>query len=330
MSDGISIAECTARAERRADLTGYRSDSRFDHPALLYRGEDEYVAGTTAFVRAALTDGDPVLVAVPDKNLDLIRDALTDVADGVVFTDMAIAGRNPGRIIPRILLKFAADHPGRHISMVGEPMWPDRTALEYPACATHEALINTAFAHHDAAILCPYDAVRLEPEAIEDAWRTHPTMLDSGVHRPSDRYTDPLATAATFNHEFPAPPEDAESLAYGESSSLAAVRCFVRRHAAACLSTDSTEDLVLAANELAANTIEHTDDQGHITIWTEPGVLICQVQDAGHLTDPLAGRRLPRPDRLGGYGLILANDLCDLVRIHTTPTSTTIRLHKYL
>ncbi|GGQ64699.1 sensor histidine kinase [Couchioplanes azureus] len=311
-------------------MTGPRSVPRFDHPALLYRNEHEYVAGTTAFVRSAVADGEPVLVAVPGTNLDLVREALADVADRVVFADMAVAGRNPGRIIPRVLLTFAADHPGRRVSIIGEPIWQGRTALEYPACVAHEALINAAFADHDAAILCPYDIERLPPPMVEDAWRTHPTMIDAGALYISDRYADPFETASSFNHELPPPPPDAETLAYGEYSTLAAVRCFVRRHAAASLSPEATEDLVLAANELAANTFEHTRGRGRITIWTEPGVLICQVDDTGHLANPLAGRLLPPPDHPRGYGLILTNDLCDLVRTHTTPTTTTIRLHKYL
>lgn len=310
-------------------MNGLRPDSGFDHPALLYRGDDEFLTGTTAFVRSAVAEQNPVLVAVPGTNLGLLRNALTDVADRVVFADMAVAGRNPGRILPRVLTKFAADHPGRRVAMVGEPIWPGRTELEYPACATHEALINAVFAGRDAAILCPYDAERLDGSVIEDAWRTHPTMIEFGEIRVSDRYADPLETASAFNQALPPSPVDAETLSYGEHSSLAAVRCFVRRHASAFLSPDSTEELVLAANELAANTIEHTPGQGRITVWTEPGMLVCQVEDTGHLTDPLVGRRMPDRERPGGFGLILTHDLCDLVRVHSCPAGTTIRLHKH-
>ncbi|MEV4642334.1 sensor histidine kinase [Actinoplanes sp. NPDC049548] len=310
-------------------MTGRRPDSSFDHPALLYRSAEEYLAGTTTFVRSAVAEESPVLVAVPGPNLGALREALLGVADRVVFADMAVAGRNPGRIIPRVLSKFAGDHPGRRVAIIGEPIWHGRTDLEYPACAAHEAMINAVFAGRDAAILCPYDAGRLHRSVIEDAWRTHPTMIEFGAIRASDRYADPFETASSFNQALPAPPADAETLSYGEHSSLAAVRAFVRRHAAEYLSADATEELVLAANELAANTIEHTPGRGRITVWSEPGMLVCQVEDAGLLTDPLAGRMLPGRDRQGGYGLILTHDLCDLVRVHSCPTGTTIRLHKH-
>ncbi|MBG0564520.1 sensor histidine kinase [Actinoplanes aureus] len=298
----------------------------FHHPGLLYRGSAEYVAAVADFVRSAVTGGDPVLVAVPGTNLDLLRGALIDVSDRVSFADMAVAGRNPGRIIPGVLLRFADDHPDRRVSIVGEPIWPDRTELEYPACAAHEALINAAFAGRDAAILCPYDVVRLDPSVIADAWSTHPTMIEDGALRDSDRYADPAVTAATFNRPLPPPQPDAESLVYDDS--LAAVRCFVRRLATAHLPGERAEELVLAASEVAANTVDHTWGFGRVTVWTEPGLVVCQLQDTGHLTDPLAGRIGPPHIRHRGYGLVLANELCDLMRIHSSPAGTTIRLHK--
>jgi anti-sigma regulatory factor (Ser/Thr protein kinase) len=305
--------------------------AQFDHRALLYRGADEYLAATTGFVRSALTGYDAVLVAVPGPRLDALRESLADVAGQVVFTDMAIAGRNPGRIIPKVLLGFAAEHPGRRVSIVGEPIRPGSTTVEYPACATHEALINTVFAGHDATILCPYDAGDLDEAAVDDAWRTHPVMIAGGARRPSDRYTDPLVAAASFNQPLPPAPDHAPGLAYFGAGELSLVRRFVVEHAtAAGLTGDRLDDLVVAVNELAGNTVEHTSGPGRVSLWREDGHVVCQVSDAGHLTDPLAGRLPARPQAHGGQGLLLANYLCDLFRLHTGRDGTTIRLHLHL
>ncbi|BBH68817.1 anti-sigma regulatory factor [Actinoplanes sp. OR16] len=298
----------------------------FHHPALLYSGSTEYLTAVSGFVRCAVDDGDPVLIAVPGRNLELVRDALADLGDRVGFADMAVTGRNPGHIIPGVLLRFAAGHPGRRVSIVGEPIWPDRSPMEYPACAAHEALINAAFAGRDAAILCPYDVERLDPAVVEDAWSTHPTMIENGVLRDSDRYADPVVTAAAFNQPLPPPPPDADSLVYRDA--LSAVRSFVRRTAAAHLTEVRTEELVLAASEVAANTVEHTTGRGRVTVWAEPDMVVCQFEDSGHLTDPLAGRIMPPDIGHCGFGLVLANELCDLVRIHSVPAGTTIRLQK--
>jgi len=72
------------------------------------------------------------------------------------------------------------------------------------------------------------------------------------------------------------------------------------------------------------------DGPGRVTVWTEPGLLACEVEDQGHITDPLAGRR--RPSRMSpcGRGLLLVNQLCDLVRLRSGPDGTSVRLHMAL
>jgi anti-sigma regulatory factor (Ser/Thr protein kinase) len=302
------------------------TEPRFDHPALLYRDAAEYLAGTTAFVRSALDADQPVLVAVPGVNLRVLRDALSDAGDRIAYADMAEAGRNPGRIIPGILLKFADDHPGRRVSVVGEPVWPGRTPLEYPACAAHEALINVALADRDAEILCTYDAVRLDPGAVADARRTHPEVIDDGCRSVSRHYRDPLRSAADFSVPLPEPPAGAASMRYDTGADLSGVRDFVGWHAGAVLPAARVCELVLAAHELVANTVRHTDGGGRITVWAERGLLACQVDDGGHITDPLLGRMPPSLWHPSGRGLLLVNQICDLVRIHSVPGGTSIRI----
>jgi len=90
---------------------------------------------------------------------------------------------------------------------------------------------------------------------------------------------------------------------------------------------DTVEAVVLAVNELAANTIEHTDGPGLLSTWTEARELVCQIDDTGHITDPLAGRVPPPWDAEGGRGLLLIHELCDLVLLHSSPRGTTVRLH---
>ena len=304
------------------------SGAVFDHPGLLYRGRDEFLSGTTGFVRTAVAAGDAVLVAVPGDNLVALRDSLADLGGAVDYADMAVDGRNPGRIIPGLLLAFAAAHPGRRVSIIGEPIWPARSDVEYPACAAHEALINSVFAERDAAILCPYDAVRLDRDRLHDAWRTHPVMIAGGGRRPSPWYADPLATAAHFNRPLPQVPVRAAASSFATIRDLAHIRRFVTDHAGrAGLASARIGDLVAAVKELVENTIVHTPAGGVVCVWAEDGHLVCQVDDRGFLSDVLAGRVPPAGHIEGGRGLLLANLLCDLVRIHTRPQGTSIRLH---
>jgi anti-sigma regulatory factor (Ser/Thr protein kinase) len=303
----------------------------FDHPALLYRDDAEFLAGTVPFVESGLATGEPVMVAVPDANLQRLRATLDPAdIDAVEWHDMQRAGVNPGRIIPGVLLAFAERHAGKRVRIIGEPIWAGRTALEYPACAQHEALINAAFAGRDAAILCPYDTTRLDPEVIDDAYKTHPVMETPDRRWDSVGYDDPARVAAGFNRPLPDPPETAARITVGFAS-LAATRDLVFDQAVrAGLTPDRADTMVIAVNELATNTVQHTGDIGRLAVWVEDGVLVCQLSDTGHLTDPLAGRIPPSPTHHGGRGLVLVNQFCDLVRIHTRPGATTIRLHARL
>ena len=62
-------------------------------------------------------------------------------------------------------------------------------------------------------------------------------------------------------------------------------------------------------------------------MWTDRDTLVCDVRDAGWISEPLAGRLQPSVDRQNGRGLWLANQLCDLVQLHSTAGGTTVRLH---
>lgn len=310
-------------------MSAATAQDEFVHPALLYRDDEEYLAGTVPFIREGLAAGEPVAVAVPGPNLQLIRDALGADEQAVLLRDMTVAGRNPGRIIPTVLLAFADAHQGRRVRLIGEPIWAGRSATEYPACAQHEALINAAFTGRRATILCPYNTELLDPVWVEDAYKTHPLMWDGTSRFDSSHYDDPIVVAAGFNRRLPGPPADAVTSTV-DVYTLSAIRHFVAEHAdRAGLAPERVADLVLAVNELAANAVEHGGGTGEIALWVEEDHLICQLSDSGYLSQPLAGR-IPVPaDALvtGGRGLLLVNQLCDLVRVHTTPAGTTIRIH---
>ncbi|WP_328498503.1 sensor histidine kinase [Streptomyces sp. NBC_00414] len=297
----------------------------FVHPALFYRGDEEYVDGTVPFIRDGLAAGEPVAVAVPGPKLDVLRSALGDAAADVRFIDMTQVGRNPGRIIPRVLRVFADAHPKTRVRIIGEPIWPDRTGVEYPACAQHEALINSAFEGRDATILCPYDEAGLSEQVLTDAYATHPVVITDGRQRNSPSYA-PERVVERYNEPLPVP-QAAEGHAF-DADALPTARHFVVERAARFgLSGVRLDDLALVAAELTTNSVVHGGGTGIVHIWAEAGQVVCQVRDEGHLKDPLAGRRPSPPAQLGGRGLLLVNYLTDLVRVHTGPDGTVIRCY---
>ncbi|MCA2223264.1 anti-sigma factor RsbA family regulatory protein [Nonomuraea aurantiaca] len=297
----------------------------FVHPALFYRGDREYVAATTAFIREGLSSGEPVAVAVPPRNLALIEAGLGRDADEVLLLDMTSAGRNPGRIIPAVLREFADRHPVGHVRIIGEPIWPGRTVTEYPACAQHEALINYAFTGRHVTILCPYDLDGLDPEVIREAEQTHPVLRDgsgewlSGDYAPQkvvDGHNQPLDEPADFF-----------SLRFDHTNLAAARGLAAGRAAELGFSRSRLDDIRLTVAELGANSLDHGGGSGLIRVWAEADRLVCEVSDSGHILDPLAGRMPVDPRTPGSRGLLIVNLLSDLVRVHTRAGATVIRAY---
>jgi hypothetical protein len=125
------------------------------------------------------------------------------------------------------------------------------------------------------------------------------------------------------------PPAGAETLRYRDG--LAGVRAFTTTWARkAGLPPRRVGDLIIAVGELVANTFARTGGLGALTLWLIGGEVICQVNDTGHITDPLAGRLKQDPAAPGcSRGLWVVQQVCGLVQIRTSPAGTAIRLHMY-
>ena len=120
-------------------------------------------------------------------------------------------------------------------------------------------------------------------------------------------------------------------MSYTYTTDLAAIRAIVHRYAlAAGLPEARAIDLTLAVSEVAANTVKHAKSPGSLNIWYDTREIICQIQDEGVIADPMAGRRQPSLDALGGHGLWIVNQVCDKVELDSDETGTTIRLYMNL
>ena len=296
------------------------------HLALFYADEAEYVEGVLRFAVPAVEAGEPVAVAVPGAKVALLDRELRDLGSAPEIFDMAELGRNPARIIPAVE-SMLARHPGERLHYVGEPIWPGRSREEIREATRHEALINLAWPEADIRVLCPYDTTNLDPMILEDAERTHPHLIvEGGAPALSPLYHGPSLPLGS-DDSLPEPPVGAAELSFGLQD-LVSVRSLVSARATvAGMAGQRVSDLVLAVNELATNAIRHGTGRGVLRVWSTPALLVCQIEDLGHITDPLAGRRVPLPDVAGGVGLWTVNQLCDLVEVRTSPAGTTVRVH---
>ena len=299
---------------------------------MFYDSAERFLAGTVPFVMAALEAGEPALIAVGVEKIELLKGELGADAERVRFADMEALGHNPARIIPA-WREFVNEHVsgGGQARGIGEPIWAGRSAAEVDECQRHESLLNVAFAGGMAwSLLCPYDLDTLEDEVLEAAAHSHPYLADgvsrhaNGQCRELDHSPDP------FSGGFESSPKGARELAFGREG-LHDLRGLVATEAeTAGLSRERTTDLVLAASELAANSVRHGGGHGTSRFWREPGTLVVEVTDAGRIEQPLVGRVRPTPTQTGGRGLWMANQVCDLVRIRSGDTGTAVRLHMSL
>lgn len=115
------------------------------------------------------------------------------------------------------------------------------------------------------------------------------------------------------------------------TTNLSEVRALAEKEArAAGLPQSRVVDFVIAVSELAANTVRHARSSGSLDIWQADGEVVCEIRDAGVISDPLAGSEPPPPDAGGGHGLWLVRQICDRVELHSDAGGTVIRLHMTL
>jgi len=293
------------------------------HLALFYDGDQDYLDGIFRLLDPALAAGEPIVAAVPPERARLLRSRLNEAADKLRILDMHEVGRNPSRIIPEVEGMLAGCE-GARLHYVGEPIWPGRSQEEIREATRHEALINLAWPGAPITVLCPYDAAALGQEVLANAEQTHPYLIRHGETQRSKAYHGPTIPQGC-DEPLPAPPPHSRSMTV-TTDGLSDVRGLVAAVAASAgLGADRTDDLLLVASELGSNAIRHGDGAATIHVWRGANAVICQVQDGGRMADPLAGRRMPVPKVLGGLGLWMVNQLCDLVEARTGAHGTTVR-----
>ncbi|MFI7064721.1 anti-sigma factor RsbA family regulatory protein [Kribbella sp. NPDC050124] len=283
----------------------------FQHGAFVYTSDEEFVRLATPFVRDGLATGAAIVAALPPARIAVLSEALGAESKHVGFVDVTEAGRNPARLIP-LWRDVIEQHRGRAVRGIGEPAYASRTAEEYDEALLHEALIGIAFAADtNFRLLCTYEAsVGIDPTA------TH-----SGA--------DALAEK-TFRTALSDVPDRAERSEFGLAD-LGQVRQWVNAQALSYgVSRDRLEDLALALHEVCTNSIRFGGGRGTLSVWVADGTLICDVADRGRIDDLLVGRVLPPLDGLGGRGVWLANQLCDLVQLRSGDDFTQVRLHTRL
>ncbi|OQR64599.1 serine/threonine protein kinase [Streptomyces maremycinicus] len=298
----------------------------FRHELYPYRGDAQFLAGTLGYIQEALVGGEAVVVAVPADRATLLRGELAD-EPAVTFVDTTTPGPNPGRLVGAWVAWMRERGEGdRPVRGIGETAWREaRSPAHLSELRYHEWLLNRAFARSSAwSMLCPYDAADDDQGALASLSRCHPLIRQDGHYVRNEGY---LTADYPFD-ALGAPCDPFQELGYTHGD-LTAIRAKVAQCASdAGVPEDGLRKLAVAVTEIATNSIRHGGGHGTLRTWTDDSTFVCEFRDAGYIPDVMAGRTRPSADQIGGRGLWLAHQLCDLVEIRSTPNQgTTVRLH---
>ena len=306
-----------------------RAEQSYRHEAFLWHDRTDFTDGLVPFITDGLAAGEPVMVAAINEHTDWLREALGPKAEQVTFVDMAELGRNPAKIIPawQKFIDIEADG-GRPARGVGEPIWAGRGTDELIECQLHEALLNVAVDPMTPFwLVCPYDAERLEPAIIDEAYRSHPVVIEADAYKGSTQYAGRAHLEVMLGSELPQLVGEPTTIPF-TAKNLDRLPMFLKLEGhVAGLGLRQATDLAAATHGLAAGSLKRGSTYGVIRLWRQPRSVVYEVADNTYVDDPLAGRRAPLVD--SADALWTANQLCDLVQLRSTQAGTTVRVHAY-
>ncbi len=292
------------------------------HEALVYDDDGTFVERVGTFLRDGL-DEEPTIAVLNRQHWGLLREELGDDAERVTFTDC-----NDVYVRPIDVLAFY-DATLRRLSAAGSASV--RVAAEIPLGPTqagwrdwiaYEAIVNRALADQPLHVLCLYDTQTAPDAVIEGVWQTHP-HVDAGsvgphYHEPHD-VVAALAPAPTRMLSLRPLPLTEDPVTFREELSAALV--------AARAPQAKALNMLVAANEVFENAIEHAGGPSALRAGLVDGWFVCEIEDHGPgLDDPLAGYLPPAPEEHRRAGLWLARQLVSRLELIPAERGLIVRM----
>ena len=306
-----------------------RAQQSYRHEAFLWHDSVDFASSMVPFLEEGLDAGEPIMVAVIPEHTTWLKDSLGRRSDEIDFVDMSELGRNPARIIPawQQFLDQSSGQ-GRPVRGIGEPIWPGRRPEELLECQLHEALLNVAVDPElPFWLICPYDAEELSDAVVEEAYRSHPVIVEAGSYQGSARYAGRAHVDSMFNSELSELSGQVRTAHFTEQD-VNRLRTYLNlEFYVAGLANDKAADLAEVVQRLARSSLHRGSSGGTVQIWDQPDALVCEVADDLPVDDLLIGRRLPAED--DHDALWVANQLCDLVQLRSTEAGTAVRVHTW-
>jgi DNA-binding GntR family transcriptional regulator len=298
------------------------------HQALIYAGDDEFLASTLPFIVEGLEADERVLAVTTPANREILIRTLGRRAEEVEFRDSDEWYELPAHTLLSYQ-RYIQYADRNRVRVIGEVAWKENTPEAMAEWTRYEAILNVAFALNPVSIMCPYDARRLPGAIVADARRTHPSISSGAGSFLSEHYTDVAVLTRELDGASLAPPR-APVVKHAITPDLRDTRGFILDQARrAGVTGKSLQDAFLAVQEVAASVIFHGPGLATMSAWIEHGELIYEIRDEGSdSSDPLSGQLVLGPILMSEpRGLWLARLLCDLVEARSHNGGLTVRLH---
>ena len=150
------------------------SADRHRHEALLFPSDEELLDVLVPFLSDGFDAGEPTMVALSDRHLELVRSALPAGLPFEFLPDDAYS--RPAKVI-RAYRERMAGHVragADRIRLVGE-LPATSFGATWDWWARYEAAVNHAYSEFPVWCLCAYDRRATPPAVLRDVARTHPT-----------------------------------------------------------------------------------------------------------------------------------------------------------
>ena len=304
------------------------------HQALLCHSDAEFLASAAPFVKDGIAQGERVLVGLDETKASLVQAELGNDADEAEFIDPHHWYRAPSWAMAAYG-RYVEEHRHRfsRVRVLGEIPWSGRPDAEITELRRCESLGNLIFVNTPASFLCTYDVRQLDQWVVDEARRTHPELLVTGVAQASPHYVSPLDYSAECDRlplDEPASTLDERPIT---RDTLARARQMVHLEARRVgLGPERAEEFIMAVSEIAGNALQHGSGSCYLRLWHEDRKLVCEVtNEHGYIDDPFPGHQRPDTASRGGRGLWVVRQLCELVQIRSHQGGgCTVRLHAFL
>jgi anti-sigma regulatory factor (Ser/Thr protein kinase) len=295
------------------------------HHAFLYDSDDQFATQMSRFLADALDDGAAAVAVTSRANWSLLHDALGERASNIHFTDRDDFYVRPSKALAQYdaTLRHHLSKGAQSVRVVAEVQFGP-TQAEWHEWTAYEAIANHAFAERPAWIVCPYDERTLPAPVIEDAWRTHPSVMTAD-RQPSPLYGEVEALVRSLAPQHEALPGLEPLRDVPDAQTFRDL--LADRLTAAAVQGSRKLDMLVAATEVFANGSSHGGGVTLVRIGTVDGRFVCEITDAGvGLDDPFAGYLPPQSEDVPGAGLWVARQLCWRVDLLSSPLGLSVRL----